>query len=195
MRNVFTLILLSSALVACSSGSSRYRDTAPLEKPPTLALQKSPTNNVVDDSVEPKKSLGGLDEKVELLDESPKKIVLKQSVMEAWRTVAAALRQSDMKLTDYDKNKHLFYVSYKTQGAGLGSLIGLLDKNANEVSYILQLEPKDGGDTLIHAALASNHEQSDGASNPDGIFVPPDEDSDGLIEHLYHVLRDDVKTE
>lgn len=194
MRNVFTLILLSSALVACSSGSSRYRDTAMLEKPPTLALQKSPTN-VVDDSVEPKKSLGGLDEKVELLDESPKKIFLKQSVMEAWRTVAAALRQSDIKLTDYDKNKHQFYVGYKSKGMGLSSLIGLLDKDANEVIYLLTLEPKDDGSTVIFGTLASKHEQQDDNDNKDGIYDAPDEDSDGLIEHLYNILRDDVKTE
>jgi hypothetical protein len=195
MRNVLTLIILSGALVACSSGSSRYRDTAPLEKPPTLALQKTPTN-VVDDSVEPKRQLGGLDEKVELLDESPKKVLLKQPIMEAWRTIAAALRQSDIKLTDYDKNKHLFYVSYKTQGSGLNRLLGFLSKEGNEVVYLLRLEPKDGGETLIHAALASNHEQqTEHESNPDGIYEAPDEDSDGLIEHLYHVLRDDVKTE
>lgn len=193
MRNVLTLIILSSTLVACSSSSSRYRDTAPLEKPPTLALQKSPTN-VVDDSVEPKRQLGGLDDKVELLDESPKKIVLKQSVMEAWRTVATALRQSYIKLTDYDKNKHLFYVSYKTQGASLGSLIGL-PEDANEVIYLLQLEPKEDGDTLIRAALASNHEQQSNNDNKDGVYEIPDEDSDGLIEHLFHVLHEEVKME
>lgn len=194
MRNVLTLIILSGALVACSSGSSRYRDTAMLEKPPTLALQKSPTN-VVDDSVEPKKQLGGLDDKVELLDDSPKKIVLKQPVMEAWRTIAAALRQSDMKLTDYDKNKHQFYVGYKSKNMGLNSLIGLLDKDANEVIYLLTLEPKEGGNTLIHGILASKHEQQNDNDNKDGIYETPDEDSDGLIEHLYHVLHDDVKTE
>lgn len=193
MRNVLTLIVLSSTLVACSSSSSRYRDTAPLEKPPTLALQKSPTN-VVDDSVEPKRQLGGLDDKVELLDESPKKIVLKQSVMEAWRTVATALRQSDIKLTDYDKNTHLFYVSYKTQGASLGSLIGL-PEDANEVIYLLQLEPKEDGDTLIRAALASNHEQQSNNDNKNAVYETPDEDSDGLIEHLFHVLHEEVKME
>lgn len=194
MRNVFTLLILSSTLVACSSGSSRYRDTTQLEKPPTLALQKTPNNAVIDDSAEPKKQLGGLDEKVELLDESPKKIVLKQPVMEAWRTVAAALRQSDIKLTDYDKNKHQFYVGYKSQG-GLNGLIGLLDKDATEIIYLLTLEPKDG-ETLITGMLASHHEQQIADNdNKDGFYQSSDEDSDSLIEHLFHLLRDDVKTE
>lgn len=193
MRNVFTLLVFSSALVACSSGTSRYRDTAILEKPPTLALQKSPTN-VIDDSVEPKKQLSGLDEKVELLDESPKKIVLKQSVMESWRTVATALRQSDIKLKDYDKNKHLFYVGYKSQG-GLNDLIGLLDKDATEIIYLLTLEPKDG-ETLITGMLASRYEQQVADNdNKEDEYQNSDEESDGLIEHLFHVLHDDVKTE
>lgn len=194
MRNVFTLLVLSSALVACSSGISRYRDTAMLEKPPTLALQKTSNNAVIDDSAEPKKQLGGLDEKVELLDESPKKIVLKQSVMESWRTVATALRQSDIKLKDYDKNKHLFYVGYKSQG-GLNGLIGLLDKDATEIIYLLTLEPKDG-ETLITGMLASRYEQQVADNdNKEAGYQNSDTDSDDLIEHLFHVLHDDVKTE
>lgn|GEM_PF-2428980 len=193
MRNVLTLIILSSTLVACSSGSSRYHDTAPLEKPPTLTLQKSPTN-VVDDSVEPKRQRGGLDEKVVLLDESPKKLLLKLPVMDAWRMLGTALRQSDIKITDYDKNKHLYYVSYKSQDT-LNSLMGFINKEANDVIYLLTLEPKDG-ETLISTTLASNHEQHESANNnPDGVYENPAEDSDGLIDHLYHVLRDDVKTE
>ena len=195
MKSKIGIFVLASGLIACGSvENSRYRDTAMLEKPPTLALQKAPKNAVVDDSVEPKKQIGGLDEKVELLDDSPKKVLLKQSVMEAWRTVATALRQSDMKLTDYDKNKHQFYVGYKAK-SGLNGLIGFLDKDASEVTYLLTLEPKDGGNTLIHAMLASNHEQQINNDNKDGVYETSDQDSDGLIEHLFHVLRDDVKTE
>ncbi len=195
MKNGLVILVLSIGLAACGSvENSRYRDTAMLEKPPTLALQKTPQNVVVDDSIEPKKQVGGLDEKVVLLDENTKKLVLKQSISEAWRTVGTALRQSDMKVTDYDKAKHLYYVSYKSQGM-LNGLVGFLNKEASEVIYLLTLESKDA-ETLISATLASNHEQRESANNnPDGVYENPAEDSDGLIEHLYHVLRDDVKTE
>ena len=183
-----------SNLIACGGENSRYKNTLVLEKPPILALQKMPQSAVTDDSVEPKKTLGGLDEKVELLDNSPKKIVLKQSVMEAWRIVATALRQSDMKLKDYDKNKHQFYVGYKSQ-SGLGSLVGLLDKDGNEIIYLITLEPKDG-ETLISGMLASRHEQQIADNDDkDSTYESSDEDSDALIEHLFHVLHDDVKTE
>jgi hypothetical protein len=195
MKNTVCILVLAGGLVACGSAeNSRYRDTATLEKPPILALQKTPVNTVIDDSVEPKKQIGGLDEKVVLLDESPKKLHLKLPIMEAWRTLGTALRQSDMKVTDYDKAKHLYYVSYKSQGM-LNGLVGFLNKDASEVIYLLALEPKDG-ETLINATLASNHEQRESANNnPDGVYENPTEDSNGLIEHLYHVLRDDVKTE
>ncbi|MGB4498073.1 MAG: hypothetical protein WBI40_05190 [Methylococcaceae bacterium] len=194
MKNKIFLFVLACSLVACGGGNSRYRDTAILEKPPTLALQKSPQNAVVDDSVEPKKQIGGLDEKVVLLDEKPQKLLLKLPVMDAWRVLGTALRQSDIKVTDYDKNKHLYYVSYKSQGT-LSGLMSFINKDITEVIYLLTLEPKDG-ETLISASLASNHEQRESAnSNPDGVYENAAEDSDGLIEHLFHVLRDDVKTE
>jgi uncharacterized lipoprotein len=195
MQKVLGILIFSSGLVACGAvENSRYRNTAALEKPPTLALQKTAQNAVIDDSVEPKKQIGGLDEKVVLLDETPKKMLLKLPVMEAWRVLGTALRQSDMKVTDYDKAKHLYYVSYKSQGV-LNGLMGLINKDIAEVIYLLTLEPKDG-ETLISATLASHHEQRESAnSNPDGVYENQSDDSDGLIEHLYHVLRDDVKTE
>lgn len=194
MKSKIFLFVLVSSLVACGGGNSRYHDTAILEKPPILALQKTPQNAVIDDSVEPKKQLGGLDEKVVLLDETPQKLLLKLPVMDAWRILGTALRQSDIKVTDYDKNKHLYYVSYKSQGT-LSGLMSFINKDVTEVIYLLNLEPKDG-ETVISASLASNHEQRESAnSNPDGVYENSAEDSDGLIEHLFHVLRDDVKTE
>lgn len=195
MKSKVCLLVLASGLVACGSvENSRYRDTIQLERPPTLVLQKTPVNTVIDDSVEPKKQVGGLDEKVVLLDEKPQKLLLKLPVMDAWRVLGTALRQSDMKVTDYDKARHLYYVSYKSQGM-LNGLVGFFNKEASEIIYLLTLEPKDG-ETLISATLASSHEQRESANNnPDGVYENPAEDSDGLIEHLYHVLRDDVKTE
>lgn len=194
MKNKIFLLFFIGNLIACGNENSRYKNTSILEKPPILALQKMPQNAVADDSVEPKKTLGGLDEKVELLDVSPRKILLKQPLTEAWRTVATALRQSDVKLTDYDKNKHLFYVGYKTKNS-LSSLIGFLDKDANEVSYLLTLESKDG-ETLIMGMLASQHEQQvTNNDDKESSYQNSDEDSNELIEHLFHILRDDVKSE
>ncbi|MEN9596797.1 MAG: hypothetical protein RL236_1231 [Pseudomonadota bacterium] len=195
MKVKWIVLVLISGLVACGAvENSRYRNTVMLEKPPVLTLQKAPKNAVIDDSIEPKKQLGGLDEKVVFLDESPSKLLLKLPVIDAWRLLGTAMRQSDMKVTDYDKAKHLYYVSYKSQGM-LSGIVGFLNKDVSEVIYLLTLEPKDD-ETVIRATLASNHEQRESANNnPDGVYENPAEDSNGLIEHLFHVLRDDVKTE
>ena len=189
MRNVLGILVLSGGLVACGAvENSRYRDTAALEKPPTLALQK---NTIVDDSVEPKKQIGGLDEKIVLLDENPKKLLLKLPIMEAWRTVGTALRQSDIKITDTDKNRHLYYVSYREKGM-LDNLAGFINTDDTKTIYLLTLAPQDG-DTVIQAELANRNEQR--SQNTDENVTHVTDDSDGLIESLYHLLRDDVKTE
>ncbi len=162
-----------------------------LEKPPILALQKTPANAVIDDSIEPKKQLGGLDEKVVLLDESPKKLVLKQSISEAWRTVGTALRQSDIKITDTDKNKYSYYVSYQLRGV-LKNILSALNEEDTKTIYLVTLVPQNG-DTVIQVTLANRNEQR--SQNTDENVTHVTDDSDGLIESIYHLLRDDVKTE
>ena len=192
MKNKLIILVLSGELVACGAvENSRYRDTAPLERPPTLALQKTTQNTIVDDSVEPKKQIAGLDEKVSLLDESPKKLVLKQSISEAWRTVGMALRQSSSRITDSDKNKYSYYVSYQSQGV-LKNILGALNDEDTKTIYLVTLTPQNA-DTLIQAALANRTEQS--SQNTDENVNHVVDDSDGLIESLYHLLRDDVKTD
>ncbi len=186
------ILVFACGLVACGSiENSRYRNTAMLEKPPTLALQKTPQNAVIDDSIEPKKQVGGLDEKVVLLDESPKKLVLKQSISESWRTVGTALRQSDIKITDTDKAKYSYYVSYKLQGI-LKNILSALNEEETKTVYLVTLTPQNG-DTLIQASLANRNEQR--SQNADENVMQVTDDSEGLVESLYHLLRDDVKTE
>ena len=192
MKNGLVILVLSIGLAACGSvENSRYRDTAMLEKPPILALQKTPANAVIDDRIEPKKQLGGLDEKVVLLDESPKKLVLKQSISEAWRTVGTALRQSDIKITDTDKNKYSYYVSYQLRGV-LKNIVSALNEEDTKTIYLVTLVPQNG-DTVIQVTLANRNEQR--SQNTDENVTHVTDDSDGLIESIYHLLRDDVKTE
>ena len=195
MQNKLIILVLSSGLIACGSGeNSRYRDTATLEKPPVLALQKSPQNGinaVIDDSVEPKHKVGGLNENVVLLDENPQKLVLKQSISEAWRTLGTALRQSDIKITDSDKAKYNYYVSYKSQGI-LKNILSALNEEDTKTVYLITLAPQEG-ETVIYVALANRTEQR--SQNVDENVSRPTDDSDGLIESLYHLLRDDVKTD
>ncbi len=192
MQKKVILFVLSSSLIACGSvENSRYRDTAALEKPPTLALQKTISNTIIDDSVEPKKQLGGLNDNVVLIDENPKSVILKLPINDAWRTLGIALNQSDIKITDYDKNKHNYYVSYKSQGV-FKNILSALNEEDTKTIYLVTLTQQNG-ETLIQAALANRTEQR--SQNTEENVSRATDDSDGLIESLYHLLRDDVKTD
>ena len=193
-QNGAVILALSFLVLSCSSGSSRYRDTAMLERPPTLALQQNTqnTNVVIDDSIEPKKKRPGLNSTVTLLgDVENKRVLIKQPITEAWRTLGMALKQSDIKITDYEKGKYNYYVNYHSQGV-LTSVINFLNEEESKTIYLLTLSSQ-GDDTLIQAELASRNEQK--SQNNDGVVIKSSDDSEGLIDAIYFLLHDDIKTE
>jgi hypothetical protein len=193
-QNGAVILALSFLVLACSSGSSRYRDTAMLERPPTLALQQNTqnTNVVIDDSIEPKKKRPGLNSTVTLLGEdTDKRVLIKQPITEAWRTLGMALKQSDIKITDYEKGKYNYYVNYHSQGV-LTNVINFLNEEESKTIYLLTLSSQ-GDDTLIQAELASRNEQK--SQNNDGVVIKSSDDSEGLIDAIYLLLHDDIKTE
>lgn len=192
-RNAMVVCALSVFELACSSSGSRYRDTAILERPPTLALQQNTQNSnvVVDDSIEPKKKHPGLNSIVTLLDDEPKRVLIKQPITEAWRTLGMALKQSDIKITDYEKGKYNYYVNYHAQGI-LTNALHFLNEEESKTIYLLTLVSQ-GDDTIVQAELANRNEQK--SQNADGVVIKVGDDSEDLIESIYHLLRDDVKTE
>ena len=161
-----------------------------LEKPPMLALPKIP-QNIVDDSVELKKMPVGLESNVALVEESPKRLIIKQSISDAWRTLGRAIVKSDMKITDYEKGKN-YYVSYRVKGI-LKNVISFLNEEETKTIYLLTLN-QQGRETYIQAGLATHAEQQIQNTNEQSANLVAD-DSDGLIEYLYQVLRDEIRLE
>ena len=193
-QNAVVVFALSFLVLACSSRSSRYHDTAMLERPPTLALQKNTQNSniIIDDSIEPKKKRPGLNSTVTLLgDDVNKRVLIKQPLTQAWRTLGMALKQSEIKITDYEKGKYNYYVNYHSQGV-LTNVINFLNEEESKTIYLLTLSSQ-GDDSLIQAELASRNEQN--SQNNDGVLMKPNDDSEGLIEAIYFLLHDDIKTE
>ncbi len=193
-QNAVVVFALSFLVLACSSRSSRYHDTAMLERPPTLALQKNTQNSniIIDDSIEPKKKRPGLNSTVTLLgDDVNKRVLIKQPITQAWRTLGMALKQSEIKITDYEKGKYNYYVNYHSQGV-LTNVINFLNEEESKTIYLLTLSSQ-GDDSLIQAELASRNEQN--SQNNDGVLMKPNDDSEGLIEAIYFLLHDDIKTE
>jgi hypothetical protein len=80
----------------------------------------------------------------------------------------------------------------------LNNVIGLFKDEPIKTVYLLTLK-QQGSETNIQAALASQSDQRmQNVDEKSANLVDDDEfgdDSDGLVEHLYQVLRDEIRLE
>jgi len=161
----FSLFLFSCG----TSENSRYRDTALLERPPTLAIPKrSEVPSEVDESSIPKKQEPGLGEQVYLTTSTPAKLIIRKSFDKAWNNLLQAVKQNEIKITDQERNKgHL---------------------------YQLFVE-ENGTETSITASMANKTEQNTGSGNTEGVNDAPVDDSQELLQTLYKTIHDDLVEE
>ncbi|MDP3331728.1 MAG: outer membrane protein assembly factor BamC [Methylococcaceae bacterium] len=179
-------------LAACSADNSKYRDIRNLERPPTLAITKQASEDrLIDDGALDKKprkqGLGGL---VSLTEDSPPKLKIKQPVDQAWESLRLALKQSSIEVTDFEQDKGLYYVAYKTGGFFSKLASGSLSVRS-EANYTLTLE-EDGDETIV-TAKAIQHEST--ASSQDGYNETQPDASEELLQSVYDTLHDDLKPE
>lgn len=163
-------------MLACSAGKeARYL----LEQPPTLIT----TVTVIGDtsSIPARTWRKGLGKQVTWLSTTPPAIRLKQTMAMAWHTVAQALRQSHLKISDREQDKGRYSVVYKT-ASGFSDWLMSRDKT-DVLTYSIMLSP-DGADTQIRAELATDIEQN----------LQPD-DSKALLQSLYNTLHNDLLAE
>jgi uncharacterized lipoprotein len=200
MQILIKTLVLVVILTSCGTGqNSRYRDTAMLERPPVLPVVKQPEEQSeaeeIDNSVIPEKQdTAGLGTDVYLTDTTPPRLKIKQPVDEAWETVGLALKQSDIKITDHEREKGFYYVSYHPKTFLEKAVSFLKDETAqqNDTTYLLTLEP-DGPETTIIATVAGAAEQSAAIDNRDGDYDAPVEGAEALLQVLYETLRDDLE--
>lgn len=196
MRNLITFssyLLFTVLLAACAPGKdSRYRDTELLERPPTLAVGNQPeAADCCDDAAIPKrKAKPGLGDDVYMVATKPMQLKIKQPVDTAWNTLGLALAQSEIKITDQEREKGFYYVAYKP--ASLFS--GLLDHLNKDVIYQLKLT-QDGAETSITATLANLNEQNSMLAHFDSDEEEARSDAEDLLHRLYETLHDKLKEE
>ncbi|MDP1773436.1 MAG: outer membrane protein assembly factor BamC [Methylobacter sp.] len=194
MRVIVKSLLLIGFLASCSTAQeeSRYRDTESLERPPTVA-NSSPTKEqrVVDTSSIPKKKdRTGLGSAV--YQNSPTQLTIKQPFGDAWNTLARALKQSGIKVTDHERDKGLYYVTQDT-----ADRTGFFAKATAFLSddptiYLLTVKD-DGEETTVTATIANASEQSSAAQ--DGTPRPSAEGAEDLLQLLFKTLRDKLEEE
>ena len=198
MAKIFSLVLLLvTFLVSCSTAEdSRYRDTEMLERPPTVAVdRKAGESPQIDDSVIPRKKYkSGLGDDVYMTESTPEKLKIKQRIDDAWYTLNLALKQSEIKITDHERDKGFYYVSYNP-GTLFEQMTGFVDKEQDEQNgaiYLLTVK-EDGAETEVTATVANPTEQSSAGKN--GANRASEEGAEDLLQQLYKTLRDDLKEE
>lgn len=198
MQAILKSLLLTVFLVSCgTSNDSRYRDTQMLERPPVLAVEKRVGEQQIepDNSVIPKKrETTGLGSDVYMTDSTPPQLKIKQPFSDAWHTVGLALKQSEIKITDHDRAKGLYYVNYSPKSLFEMAASALkVEVEQNTATYLLKLL-EDGTETVITATPASTSEQSSVDAEDDDSGASQ-QDADELLRLLHENLRDDLKEE
>ena len=182
MQRLIKSLLLTACLASCGTATdSRYRDISSLERPPTLPTMpqnyQAGDSYATDDSrIEKRTANTGLASRVYLTDSKPLQLRIKQPIDKAWYTVAAALKQMGIKITDYDRAKKIYYVPYGEANSGLFSFLS----ETKKVSYLLALK-QSGDETVVIATLATEQDST------------PEDESDKLLRVLYDMIHDELK--
>jgi uncharacterized lipoprotein len=185
MQRLIKSILLTAVLASCGTTTdSRYQDLSHLERPPTLAA--NPTYNAseaytADDSrIEKKSETIGLGDKVYLTDATPLQLRIRMPIDKAWYALAQALKQSAFKITDYDRDKKIYYISSGESSEGFFSFLS----SNTKINYVLSMKGS-GNETAVMANLAT--EQSGSLDNPEG------NDTEKVLRNLFAILHDELK--
>jgi uncharacterized lipoprotein len=178
-------LLLAITLVSCGTDNdSRYRDISQLERPPTLPSNPSYRPNesyAVDDSrIEKPSETIGMGDKVYLTNATPLQLRIKLPIDKAWYALAQAIKQSSLKITDYDRSKKIYYLSSGESSDGFFSFLS----SDKKINYVLSMKGS-GNETAVMANLAP--EQSGAAENQDG------NEAEKVLRLLYGILHDELK--
>lgn len=197
VKNLIPVALLTAALVSCgTTEESHYRDTSMLERPPTLVANKPAQEQKEADSnsESEEEAKTGLGTKVYMTDSNPPSLIIKQPFDEAWSTLAQALKQQEIKVTDRNREEKAYYVTYDPDSYESVNIFSLFNSEYTEESYLLKLEARDS-ETVISAEMVEDAKKSSLSDNKDGYYDKPTDGSEILLKSLHQTLRDDLKEE
>lgn len=198
-----TLISLFVSLVLLSCGATEpapYRDTTPLELPPALRETKEePVRRESDDSAIPdKKAKTGLGDVVYLTASKPTFLRVKLAYDSAWNILNAALKQSEIEITDREHDKGLYYVTFdvdsyvSSDDALADQLADVFVDNYSKASYVLTVTA-DGSETQISASLADKADADNSSDKPEN--GDKTDGADKLLLFIYETMRDELVEE
>jgi uncharacterized lipoprotein len=118
---------------------------------------------------------------------------LKRSFDETWSFLHQAIIENELKVTDEDRSKGLYYIAYGSTGL-FGKAVSMLDVEIDKDTYLVKVEPI-GEETKVTVSLANKEEQTapkTGAGTEDS---STDDQSQDLLDVLFDTLHDKVKND
>ena len=194
MSVIVKSLLLIGVLVSCSTTTeeSRYRNTENLERPPIVTTSPTKEQRTVDNSSIPKKKdstgLGS-----DVYQGSPTQLTIKQPFGDAWNTLARALKQSGIKITDHERDKGLYYVTRDTEDR-TGFFAKATSFFSDDSTIYLLTVKEEGEETTVTATVANATEQSSAAAK-DGTPEPAAQSPEDLLQLLFNTLHDKLEEE
>ena len=83
---------------------------------------------------------------------------LKRSFDETWSFLHQAIIENELKVTDEDRSKGLYYIAYGSTGL-FGKAVSMLDVEIDKDTYLVRVEPI-GEETKVTVSLANKEEQT-----------------------------------
>jgi uncharacterized lipoprotein len=203
MSVIVKSLLLALILVSCgTTEEGRYRDTAMLERPPTIVVEKKAgeqheTDNSAISSKENAQT--DLNANVYMTASTPPLLIIKQSFDRAWDTLGQALKEDYIKISDREHDKGLYYVIYDAdeqaveEGNFFDKAISFFKDEHTGGSYVLTVEEK-GSETQISAAINNEPRQGTLSDQKDNASAQTTvEGAEKLLLSLYKTMSDDQR--
>ncbi len=197
MKVIIKILLLSLGLVSCGGPTeSRYRDTAMLERPPTLPV----THQSADQSAHEDHKLGQAkiqqeheEHSVYMKSTTPPLLIIRQPFELGWDTLGHALKQDYLRVTYREQAKGLYFITYSPEvleekdSGFFDKAISAFKKDRQEEYYVLTVTEQHL-ETQVNISVNQQKTTRDGSS-------PSAEDADKLLLLIYKSMSDKPQPE
>ena len=197
MKVIVNSLLLSLGLVSCGGPTeSRYRDTAMLERPPTLPV----THQSAEQSAQEDHKLGQAkmqqeheEPSVYMKSTTPPLLMIRQPFELGWDTLGHALKQDYLRVTYREQAKGLYFITYspevleKKDSGFFDKALSVFKEDRQEEYYVLTVTEQHL-ETQVSISVNQQKTTTDGSS-------PSAEDADKLLLLIYKSMSDKPQPE
>lgn len=189
------LILFFFCLVACSDVKTiEYEDTTELETPPEMEIIETPKELLAEDKENKDTGLGDI---VFLSGAKNEQVIkIKKTFDRSWELVEQTLKLNEIEVTDKNREKGVFYVSFDPDDQSSESIEnstfsffgGEFDEGAYKITVVWQ---ESDTEIIVELVNDDGNDMLDDAEDTEE-FEGTIAGSDHLLKTLYKTLRHDL---